>query len=261
MKRYYAEREQLLEPVDLNTLKSYFIRVYNQFFYEGYFAKERFDWAVIDPELYLFQKLQIKNIWPFEKHIETYDEATLFSVIEFLYEYVYYNLPYAKYYEDLKDGQKEYRNMVNDLLRFYNEGYKLSENGEIQKLSPPCFEALINEIFETNDSENIDFKVNYAISKFSRYNSSIEDKDAALIKLAGVLEYLQKRGIKLYEKDDDALFQIMNDFNIRHKNRKQHTNYDKDIWFDWMFYTFLASIHVLLKLNEKKFDLKIQHTE
>ena len=82
--------------------------------------------------------------------------------------------------------------MVNDILRYYNGGYELSEDGEILKLSPPGFEPLIEEDIETNDPENIDSRVKYAISKFSRYNSSIEEKKEAVRTLADVLEYLGK---------------------------------------------------------------------
>lgn len=265
MKEYYTERNQLLTPLDLSDLRNYFLRIYKQFFYEGYFAEERFDWAVIDPDLYLYQKLGIKNIWPFGKKIETYDEATLFSIVEFLYGYVYYNLPYERYYPSLEDGQKEYRNMVNDALRFYDGGYELTEKGEIQKLSPLGFKSLTTETVETNDPNNIDSRVKYAISKFSRYNSSVEDKKDAVRTLGEVLEYLResfkKDGTYLFTDDDNNLREIMNRYNIRHNNRSQRSDYDKDIWYDWVFYISLASVNVVLKLNERELSLKIKHTD
>lgn len=267
MKKYYNERKfNSIPKIELPILSNYFLRIYKQLYEDMFFDKAELIWAR-DPEFFIFRKLGLWNILPFEENIAKYDEATLFSVIEFLYDYVYkkdfagisdYGTEYFDY--DKKNGQKIYRNMVNDVLRYYIGGYELSEDGEILKLSPPGFKTLIEEAVETNDPENIDSRVKYAISKFSRYNSSIEDKDAAIIKLSGVLEYLQKRGVKLPEKDDGELFHIMNDFNLRHKNRKQHTDYSKEVWYDWMFYTFLASIHVLLKLNDNIFDLKISHT-
>lgn len=39
MKKYYAEREQILTPLELNDLRDFFLQIYGQFFYEGYFAK------------------------------------------------------------------------------------------------------------------------------------------------------------------------------------------------------------------------------
>lgn len=75
-------------------------------------------------------------------------------------------------------------------------------------------------------------------------------------------EYLRDRiyesgGTCLYQKDDKELTHIMNTFNIRHNRPDQHGDYDKDIWYDWFFYTFLASIHTLVKLNKKEFNTQL----
>ena len=260
MTKYYAEREQKLNPIEFPIIRYSFSQIYQQFFYDKWFAEAGFHWAYSNLGLFMFQKLGYWDIWPFGTMILGYNEEMLFSVIEFLYGYTYNNTIFGEY-KCLEDGQKEYRTMVNDILRFYKGGYELSKDGQIQKLSPPGFEPLIAETIETNDPENIDAKYKHAISGYSRYNSSIEDKEAALIELCGVLEYLQKRGVKLPEKDDGDLFRIMNEFNLRHKNRKQHSEYNEEVWYEWFFYTFLASVHVLLKLNDKKFDPKIPHTE
>lgn len=271
MKKYYAEREQILPSIEFNSIKKAFLHIYNQFLQDGYFAKERFIWAYQDPELFLFQKLGMWDIWPFEQKIETYDEATLFSVIEFLYEAVF-NERITEISEDFKNGQIRYGNQINDILRFYNGGYKLSKDGKIQKLSPPGFEGLTEVDIETNDPERIDKRVKYAISKFSLYNSSIWDKKEAVRTLADVLEYLKKiikkEGIYLPTDNDrmlfniinKELFNIINNFDIRHLNKDQLTGYD-EVWYDWMFYTFLASIHVELRFKDEKFGLKITHAE
>lgn len=151
-------------------------------------------------------------------------------------------------------------NDINDIFKIDKVGYEIVD-GKILKLSLPGFETLIKEAIETNDPESIDLRVKYAISKFSHYNSSIEDKKEAVRKLADVLEYLREGGIRLPKDDDNTLFNIINNFDIRHLNRKQQTDYDKDIWYDWMFYTFLSSINVLLKLDKKQFNQEVQHTE
>lgn len=150
-------------------------------------------------------------------------------------------------------------NDINELFKLDKIGYEIVDE-KIQKISQPGSESLIKEAVETNDPKNIDSRIKYAIIKFSRYNSSIEDKKEAVRTLADVLEYLRKSNIKLPKNDDSDLFNIINNFDIRHLNRAQQSDYDKDVWYDWMFYTFLASIHVLLKLNVEKFDLKITNT-
>lgn len=260
MRKYYAERENILTPISFENIRLSFLLIYNQFFYDKWFAQVKFVWAIYEPELFIFRRLGFWDIWPFSEKIPTYDEAKLFSVIEFLHDYVYSNRVTGGY-KDLKDGQTEYRNMVNDVLRFYNGGYELVENGEILKLSPLGLESLVAQAIKTNDPENIDLRVKYAILKFSRYNSSVEDKKDAVRTLGDVLEFFGKFGIKLNNKDDSDLFKIINGFDIRHHDRKQQSGYDKDIWYDWMFYTFLASIHVLMKLNKRQFNQEAQHTE
>jgi len=88
--------------------------------------------------------------------------------------------------------------------------------------------------------------------RFLRSNGSVVSTKQMVRTLADVLEYLKKEGTRLPTKDDSDLFNIINNFDIRHHNRKQKGEYNKEIWYDWMFYTFLSSINVLLKLINKK---------
>jgi len=82
-----------------------------------------------------------------------------------------------------------------------------------------------------------------------KYGATISDKKDAVRELAELLEFLKKSGIRLQKKNESDLFRIINNFDIRHHNKFQHGEYDKEIWYDWMFYTFLSSINVLLKLK------------
>jgi hypothetical protein len=249
-RRYYAERAGAIDPSnDIEMLRYFFFDIYEKYkedisFYYSYNA-----------DIYVAGKTKM-DIWPIEDNIRYYDEVKLFTVMELIYDHIT-----DIGIEDTIIKKKAYRSQINTILKNYNGEYELSKDGEILKISPPGFKTLIEEAVETNDLENIDSRVKYAISKFSRYSSSVEEKKDAVRTLGDVLEYLGKFGIKLDNKDDSDLFKIINGFDIRHHNREQQSGYDKDIWYDWIFYTFLASIHVLLKLNDKKFDLKIQHTD
>lgn len=51
--------------------------------------------------------------------------------------------------------------------------------------------------------------------------------------------------------DESDLFQIANRFVIRHHEPSQKTNYDAAIWLPWMFYVYLASIHLSLRLIQR----------
>lgn len=164
-------------------------------------------------------------------------------------------------FKDRTDGYEErlYTTIyeINETFRRFKIGYEIVK-GKINKITQPGFETLVNETITTNDPNNIDLRVQSAISTYFNYDSSIEDKKGAILNLAGVLEYLKDNGIKLPDKDDKDLFHIINNFDIRHHKKVQQRSYDKDIWYDWCFYTFLASINVLMKLNDKIFDTKIK---
>ena len=111
------------------------------------------------------------------------------------------------------------------------------------------FEADIPE----KDQENITDKMNEAIIKFRRHRSTLEDRRSAVRELVDVLEFLKPEIKKtLNRKDETDLFNIANNFGIRHHNAGQQTEYDKSIWYSWMFYFYLATIHSVLRLTNKK---------
>ena len=55
----------------------------------------------------------------------------------------------------------------------------------------------------------------------------------------------------LTKQDENDLFNIANNFGIRHHNDQQKTSYDTALWLSWMFYFYLATIHVVLRKIEK----------
>ena len=56
----------------------------------------------------------------------------------------------------------------------------------------------------------------------------------------------------MLSKDEGDLFNIANNFTIRHLNQKQKGNYDSAIWHQWMFYVNLSTIHVIIRLMNRK---------
>jgi hypothetical protein len=66
--------------------------------------------------------------------------------------------------------------------------------------------------------------------------------------LADVLEYLRpKVKALLTSADEKDIFNIANNFGIRHHNDQQKTGYEASLWLSWMFYFYLSTIHVLLR--------------
>ena len=271
-KKYYAERKGAeLEPVDLESLKQLFLLKFEELYGEFYF-REATGYECVDkgtipglwgsnPEAFFFLKLRMRNLWPIRKYINDYDEKKLFTIIEFLYDYV--SEPQEKEYHSWNDcgwhtsnydkvkGRAGYRTEMNGILKDYKSGYVLSEMGEVQECPPDGLELVFEEI-KTDDPKNIDDRIRLAISKFRRYNATLDEKKDAVRTLGDVLEFLKKEGTTLPTKDDSDLFNILNNFDIRHHNREQKKEYDKEIWYDWLFYTLVASINLLLKFKDIK---------
>jgi hypothetical protein len=138
-------------------------------------------------------------------------------------------------------------------LKDYSTGFEISENGELLKLSENGLSNLFEADIPTNDTENIKYRMDSAINKFRRHKSTLADRKESSRELADVLEFL--RPIiknKLDRKDENDLFNIANNFGIRHHNKDQKTDYDKAIWYSWMFYFYLATIHSVLLMTKKE---------
>lgn len=271
---YYSVRtgKHMPEGVDLDLLKRLFLALYEDLERRGYF-QEYFGYFCVDagfvegkldPDINNVFLLSLKKdgLWPIGTKLEEYSKDDLFDVLEVLFDCV--SEPVKGTYHAYSDcgwhytdfnqppGQDEYRTEVNKLLRDYEHGYELSPEGDVLDLVPAEFDGLVRADLPTDDPKNVVAKVDHATVKFRLHRSSMEDRRDALRELADVLEYLRpKLKAVLDKKDESDLFNIINNFGIRHHSSKQKTNYDKPIWYSWMFYYYLATIHAALRLIEK----------
>ncbi len=216
----------------------------------------------IDIEAQMFRLLRKENLWPIGERYKEYSEDDVFDVIEFLYDHVskpvdgiYHNYNMCGWHYNTFDkevGQQEFHLEINNILCDYDEGYELTPDGEILIKGKSGLDLLFKASVPTDDPENILIRVNAAISKFRRYRSSLDDRRDAIRDLADVLEYLRPKAKNvLSKKDENDLFNLANNFGIRHHNAQQQTDYDKAIWYSWMFYYYLATIHAVSRLIEK----------
>jgi hypothetical protein len=258
----------------LDDFKELFQRVYGNLNEAGYFDESFGFWCVdndhvpgkiSDIELEIFLKIRKKNLWPISKFIEYYNEDDLFDIIEFLHMHV--SKPIDGNYHSWNDcgmhwetfnkveGQKEFREKINEVLGMYVGKYELSENGEILTKPEIGFEKIFEADIPSAD-KSVTERIDSAIRLYRRHGSSIDDRRQAVRDLADVLEYLRPK-VKsiLTKKDEQDLFNLANNFGIRHHNEKQRTNYDTALWLSWMFYYYLATIHVLLrKIGHEKLN-------
>lgn len=281
---YYSIRTGLKSNTKpaLEQLKLLFTKIFKNFEDKGYW-QEYFGYICVDKgyvegklgsrdetDAYLSFKLGQHEgneffptvYWPLISNIKDYDENDLFDIIEFLHDHI--SEPFDGFYHEYNrcgwhsysrfepdKAKQEYRNEVNVILAKYKEGYELTDKGLVMSLTQEGYKNLINAEIPTEDEKNIKSKVEHAIHNFRRARNEHQQLDA-IITLANILELLRPE-VKIHSlsKDENKLFDIINNFEIRHHNSKQHAEYDKPIFYRWMFYYFLATIHAILRLIEK----------
>ena len=207
--------------------------------------------------LEMLLKIRKKHIWPISQYCKGYSEDDLFDVIEFLYQNVSkpvdgtmhnYN-GCGMHWETFnkKEGQVVFVEKINDLLSHYCNPFELSLEGEVLNKPDAGFETIFEADVPTKD-QNVRKRIESAVLRYRRHGSTIDDRRQAVRDLADVLEYLRpKMKTLLTKSDENDLFNIANNFGIRHHNAKQKTSYDTAIWLSWMFYFYLATLHVILR--------------
>ena len=254
---------------DLPLLKRGFINIYKsyktRFYFQEAYGYDCTDKGFVsglmgeDIEIFFLTRLRKSNLWPIETNIDAYTEDDLFDVIELLYDFV--SKPLQGYYHqwngcgwhyltfDKQIGQSEFRAEINSFLERYLEGYTLSQDGQILLQGGPGLKELLATEIPVHDPKNVDEKVKYSVQKFRRHRATVEEKKEAVRTLADVLEFLRPRIKQLpFTKDEGEIFNIANNFGIRHHNSTQKTEYDKDVYLEWIFYSYLSTIHLVLRI-------------
>ena len=185
-------------------------------------------------------ELHKDNLWPILGKCLEYSEDDLFDVIEFLYDNVskptdgylhsYGGCGYHYSAFNREDGQTEFRTRINRLLGAYKVAQELLPNGEVVTKADPGLEELLNVDLPVTGAARVDSRIHAAIAKFRRHRSSFQDRRDAIRDLADVLEFMRPRLKTVLTTSDEAdLFNIANNFGIRHYNQKQKTDYDEAI--------------------------------
>jgi len=275
-RQYYSMRtgkNQYSQGIDLPILQRLFLDIYKSFAGKDYF-QEAFGYECIDLgsvsgtlgvdiEAQMLRKIRKSNLYPISENCPNYSEDDLFDVIEFLYDYVskpidgtYHDWGQCGWHYhtfDKQTGKNEFRDEINSIIRDYGDGFELSEKGEILIKGEVGLDLLFQADIPSKDNENVVLRVQAATNKFRRYRATIEDRRDALRDLADVLEFIRpKLKTVITRADENDLFNIANSFGIRHHNDKQKTDYEQAIWYSWMFYYYLATIHAVLRLIEKR---------
>ncbi|HFG2205995.1 TPA: hypothetical protein ACGF8J_003584, partial [Vibrio cholerae] len=267
--QYYSQRNGSnpnLDGLPLSDTIDLFLRVYNQLESEGYFTQAFGFWCidndhveglVKDVELEMLLSIRKKNLWPLSQYAQSYTEDDFLDVIEFLYQHVSKPIDgtmhsyggCGMHWETFnkKDGQAVFIEKINTVLAHYKNKYELDACGQVLSKPEKGFEQIFKADVPSDDHNIVD-RINAATTQFRRHGSTIDDRRQAVRDLADVLEYLKPKVKQLLSnKDEQDLFNIANNFGVRHHNDKQKTSYDSAIWLSWMFYFYLSTIHVVLR--------------
>ena len=201
-----------------------------------------------------------QDIWPLGESLSGKNEDTVFTVIEFLHDHAAMPTEYQPHtwgdcgihVESADDapGREQFRSVINRYLRRYKSGYELQSNGEVWHLSPLGLEERTPE--KTGDP-SIDDKAEHAIATFRHRRATDAQKRDAVKNLADILELGRSlNGTGLPGKDEDRLFEIANDYGIRHHKPSERTKYDSGIWLDWIFYTFLNAVALMAAIRNRE---------
>ena len=278
-KKYWSQRKGLTAKFDLSTMKiaikSTFQDFLNRDYFQEYYGYDCVDSgfvygkAGIDISNFIYRKIRRRIEWPLE--FDAFDEDTLFDIIELLHDTIsfpaegyfhsYCNCGYHYSSFDTLQGQEEFRNEINEIIADYENGYILNTDGVIQYLLTPGLNELTMAKIPSNTGEEskINNKIERAITKYRSRYSSISDRREAIRELADVLEYLKSTLKDNMTTDDEKellkiqkdLSNIANNYQIRHNTDTQRDNYSLS-WMSWMFYLYLSSIHLLLRIRKDK---------
>ena len=278
--QYYIKRKKLLNnefSFDLDDLRRYFFQTYKYFdnrelfdvAFKGVWGVESFSnnqYQVYPPsmaptpEVFFINQLESDNIYPIHKNYIYYSVEELFTLIEILYKHIgFYDFGNDKF--EKREHQEEFTTLINNLLKRYKNGYYLDEKlGFIMEQSNEAVNALLQTDVPKTINEGVMEQLQTSVKMFYRFNSNEESKKKAINILADILEPLRENLKELLNNEyevnknshDKLIFEVVNQFNIRHNNQKQITGYSREIWYDWMMQYYTSVIITYYRLIENK---------
>lgn len=209
-----------------------------------------------DPGRDIAIELGRSDLWPVEPVENAWSEDGIFDFMQFLAQRV--SVPSADqasfhnhggcgwHYTKFNQvaGRKHFLDKANRVLSRYGDGWQMLPTLAIVSRAPEGLTSLVEAKLPAQFDVRARQRVHSAIEKFRNRKASRDDRRDAVRDLGDVLESMRDDAKMYLGKDESDLFNILNNFNIRHNDRKQKTQYDT-IWLSGLFYHFLALIHVL----------------
>lgn len=138
-----------------------------------------------------------------------------------------------------------YRAAVNPLLDRHKVDLRLSTDGEdtglLVQVTGDARDDLVERLV-TAASAEVEAPARHAIALFRKRDATTEERRSAVVVLAGILE--SRRALlktDIGSKDEGDLFNIANNFALRHRNKQQQEDY-RPVFLDWIFWWYLATV-------------------
>jgi hypothetical protein len=268
---YWSERRSG-DGIPIMAVTREFARIVGSLEQRGYleeaFEKDCVDErSTVNPAALLHDLTGRPDLWPLDTIELSVVPDAFFDLIEALYDIV--SRPRNRSYHSYSDcgwhhsdfsrqsGRSVYAWQINRLLDRSNLGIRLATEGEdagrLIELTDDARSDLVQRMAERQDKATGD-RVRHAIALFRNRSATEHDKRSAGLALALVLE--ERRALlkkELLSKDEGALFQLANEFAVRHQDGKQHGDYDP-VFRDWIFWWYLATIELTDRLIERRAD-------
>jgi hypothetical protein len=178
-----------------------------------------------------------------------HDSAQRPRVISHIHEFGNCGPHYAEH--SAESGGAVYRWRVNEMLARHKLELTLGRAGEergrlIRRFGTPLDDAADARVAQA-EGDPLD-EVAHAIREFRERGASSAQKRAALALLAGALESRRPRVKVVLGKDESDLFNIANNFGLRHRNDQQRMKYG-DEFLDYMFNAYLSAVKLMESLE------------
>ena len=203
-------------------------------------------------------RLGIPDLWPLAP--ETWDKDTFYGLIEVFHDLV--SRPRLRRYHsysgcgwhhsEFHNGPARalYRWKVNQLLREGGIEYELAAEGEdlgrLVAVTDDARSALVHRTLN-NSAPDITNRVRHAVALFRGRDTTVESKRSAIVTLAGILEERRALLKDQLGKDEGALFEIANRYDLRHRKADQRGDYD-EAFLDWIFWWYLGTVELTNRL-------------
>ncbi len=193
-----------------------------------------------------------------------WDDDTFYSLVEVVHDLV--ARPRDRWWHDysrcgrhysafaVAPGRALYRWWVNRLFARFDVGLELAADGEdAGRLVRSATDGRAELVDQTlTGSPEIRDEVAHAVALWRGRSVTSADKRSAVVALARVLE--QRRSLlkrELFRKDEGVLFDLANNFDLRHSNASQQNDYDP-VFLDWVFWWYLATVELTDRLLDRQ---------